>query len=520
MSVSSARSSRRTWSTRLAATVVAGALVLPVGLSAALAGPAVAPSPGAAGIGDPYFPKYGNGGYDVRHYAIGVRYSLGSQELVGDTTLRARATQDLSRFDLDLQLPARKVWVDGRRATFSQHGRELVVTPRSSLTTGDPFVVRVTYAGFPAKLSSHGIGAWWTTSDGALAAGEPEVATLWFPSNDHPRDKANFDIFATTAADKQVISNGRLLGNVRHGKQRTWHWRMPDPMATYLATVVIGDYQIERGTSPGGIPYLYAMTRHMKGALARNARSSLRITPRVVDFYTRKFGFYPFVNAGGTLVNASFGFSLENQTRPNYSKVFFTGGPDHEVVAHELAHMWWGDSVSVHNWRDIWLNEGFATWSSWFYLVNEPGADVTLNEVFKSNYNSLKSWTEFWELSISDPGKSRIFDWAVYARGALALQALRNVMGAAAHNQLLQEWATSHRDGNGTVAEFEALAESISGLDLSTFFAEWLDQADRPLPSAELGFPATMLPGKAGSSDVSPRLPSYLQLRHQRHLRY
>ncbi|MFN8191415.1 MAG: M1 family metallopeptidase [Nocardioidaceae bacterium] len=508
MPVTPARPSRRPWLTRIAAGAAAGALVLPLGLSPADAGPSRAPAPGAAGAGDPYFPKYGNGGYDVRHYAIHIRYALGNHKLVGDTTLRARATQDLSRFDLDLQLPTRRVWVDGRRATFSRHGRELVITPRSPIVSGDAFTVRVTYAGFPAQVASHGIGAWWTTSDGALAAGEPEVATLWFPSNDHPRDKATFDIFATTAAGKQVISNGLLIGKVRHGKQRTWHWRSPDPMATYLATVVIGDYDIERGRSRGGIPYLYAMTRHMKGAMARNARSSLRITPRVVDFYTRKFGFYPFVNAGGTLVNASFGFSLENQTRPNYSKVFFTGGPDHEVVAHELAHMWWGDSVSVNRWRDIWLNEGFATWSSWFYLVNEPGTDMTVNDMFRSYYNSLKSYDEFWQVSISNPGPRRVFDWAVYARGAMALQALRNVMGTEAHNQLLREWASQHRNGDATVEEFEALAESISGLDLTTFFAEWLDQTDRPLPSADLGFPASMLPGKAGSPTLPRTMPA------------
>ena len=176
--------------------------------------------------------------------------------------------------------------------------------------------------------------------------------------------------------------------------------------------------------------------------------------------------------------------------------------------------MWWGDSVSVNRWRDIWLNEGFATWSSWFYLVNEPGADLTVNDTFRSYYNDLKSYDQFWQVSISDPGPRRVFDWSVYIRGGMALQALRNIMGTEAHNQLLREWAAQHRNGDATVEEFEALAESISGLDLTTFFAEWLDQTDRPLPSADLGFPASMLSGKAGSSGSLPTTPGPGVLRY------
>lgn len=494
MTVLPARMAR--WSAALAA----GALVAPMALSSAPAQAALDPTPGAPGVGDTYFPTYGNGGYDVQHYDVHVRYGVGSEKLHGDTTLTATATQDLSSFHLDLSLPASDVWVDGVDATFTQGRHELVVTPATPLLTGAEFDVRVKYAGVPGRTPSPGLGGWFETPDGAVAAGEPEVAVLWFPSNDHPSDKATFDIYVQTRQGKQVISNGLLKGRERVGKDVRWHWKMRQPMATYLATAVIGDYDIVRGRTPGGTPYIYGITQHMGPALDRSARRSLRITPRVVDFFTRKFGFYPFDNTGGTLVNASFGFSLENQTRPNYSKAFFAGGVNHEVVAHELAHMWWGDSVSVAQWRHIWLNEGFATWSSWFYLVNEPGADENLNDVFAANYRGLKGFREFWQLSISDPGSGRVFDYAVYARGALALQALRNKIGAADHNALLRQWAADHRDGNGTVPEFEALAESISGQDLTTFFDEWLDQPNRPRPSVALGFPGSML-----KADVAPR---------------
>ncbi|MFN8193381.1 MAG: M1 family metallopeptidase [Nocardioidaceae bacterium] len=505
---------------RWAAAVAACALVAPFAVSSGLS-PAEAGgvgSPGAPGIGDAYFPNYGNGGYDVGHYDIHVRYGVGSEKLRGDTSLTATATQDLSSFNLDLRLRASKVWVNGDVASFTQSKHELVVTPATGLTNGAAFDVRVRYAGVPGQVRSPGIGAWFETPDGAIAAGEPEVAPLWYPSNDHPSDKATFDIFVQTRKGTQVISNGLLQGRKPVGKDVRWHWKMRTPMATYLATAVIGDYEIDRGTTPGGVPYIYGITEHMKGALDRNARRSLRITPRVVDFFTSKFGFYPFDNTGGTLANASFGFSLENQTRPNYSKVFFSGGVNHEVIAHELAHMWWGDTVSVERWQHIWLNEGFATWSSWFYLVNEPGADLTLNDVFRANYRQLRQFPDFWKLPISDPGRQRLFDYAVYGRGALALQALRNVIGSADHYQLMRQWAADHRDGNGTVPEFEALAESISGQDLTRFFDEWLDQPNRPKPSADLGFPDSML--KSGSTAPLRRVPDSMLIASHRGQRY
>jgi len=487
----------------LGTAVLLGSLLVPAGPATALE-----PTPGAPGIGDHYFPKYGNGGYDVSHYDLSLRYGMKSERLVGDATLTATATQDLSQFNLDLQLRAQRVWVDGHRATFTQGKRELVVVPATPVTDEQEFRVRVTYDGEPATVASRGLGGWWKTSDGAVAAGEPEVATLWFPSNDHPADKATYDITTNVTAGKQVISNGELIDRSRSGERVSWHWRVRQPMATYLATVVIGDYRIERGRTPGGVRYLYGISRHMKPALERAATRSLYQTPKVVDFFTQRLGFYPFDSAGGTLVNASFGFSLENQTRPNYSKVFFQGGKDIDVIAHELAHQWWGDTVSVHRWRDIFMNEGFATWSSWWYQATRPSADFTLNDIFAETYDTMTDWDEFWEVPISDPGASRLFDFAVYYRGAMAVQALRNRIGASTHTELLRQWAAAHRDGNGSLADFEALAETVSGQDLDTFFAEWLDQPDRPMPSAELGFPGSMLRGRAPHPVPDHLIPS------------
>ncbi len=495
---------RRT--TRLAALAAVAALSLPTVAHAE-------PAPGDSGAGDPYFPGYGNGGYDVARYLLRLDYGVVTKRIKGDATIKATATQDLSRFNLDLELAARSVTVDGVAATFSQSGRELVVTPATPIDNGDPFKVRVQYAGKPAQASSStNLGGWFLTSDGAIAAGEPEVASVWFPSNDHPSDKATFDLYVTTKATKKVISNGELRGVKKLGAKKRWHWVSPEPMTTYLATVVIGDYQISRGRTAKGVPWLNAVTNRISKGQRKAAVLSLKKTPAIVDFFTRRFGPYPFSTAGGIIGNASFPFSLENQTRPIYSKVFFgsgAAGVNTEVVAHELAHMWWGDSVSVAQWRDIWLNEGFATWSSWLWAQRQRG--VTLNGIFESYYSYYRTDGGFWRLSIADPGPDRLFDWAVYDRGAMAMQALRNKVGAATHDKILRIWARQHRHGNASLAQFEALAQRKTSKDLTVFFDEWLHQTNRPLPSKALGFPASMLGRTAPTAPLPDGLAERLR---------
>ncbi len=475
---------------RVGAVAAAAALLLPQAVQA------LAPTPGSDGAGDPYFPTYGNGGYDVSHYDIFVDYKITTRQLQGDTTIEAKATQDLSSFNLDLALPASEVLVDSSAATFTQSGQELTVTPSAPILDGQSFVVDVQYAGDPAAATGQTLGGWFLTSDGAVAAGEPEVATVWYPSNDHPSDKAAFDIRVRATKAKEVISNGVLVSRSSAGGKTVWHWQMPQPMTTYLATVVIGDYRITKGRSPGGVPYLNAVTEHLSDKRRVAVRRSLEATPAIVDYFSKRFGKYPFDITGGTAVNATFGFSLENQSRPNYSKVFFGNGPagvNTGVVSHELAHMWWGDSVSVANWKDIWLNEGFATWSSWLWATHEQPRRYTLNRIFADDYAFLATVPSFWKVRVDDPGSDRVFDGAVYERGALALQALRNKIGAAKHDRLLKTWARTHRYANGSVAEFKALAEQVSGKQLDTFFAEWIHQTNRPRPSKALGFPPSML---------------------------
>jgi aminopeptidase N len=432
--------------------------------------------PGAEGIGDPYFPKYGNGGYDVAGYDLKLRYDPKSGELGGTATITATATQDLSRFDLDLaDMKTTKVQVDGRAATAAQNGAELVITPATGIVHGGRFTVVVDYSGKPGQIGNKalGEGGWLRTDDGAIALGQPESASSWYPVNDHPKDKATFALAMTVPDGLEVVSNGVPGPEQSADGWTTWHWTESSPLASYLSTVVIGQYRLTRSTHDGK-PMVVAVADSLPAD--GPAAKSLARTGEVADFLATRFGPYPFDAYGGVALNDSrIGYALETQSRPVYGQAFFAGGQNEGVIAHELAHQWFGDSVALTAWRDIWLNEGFATYAEWLWDEHEGGPSVA--DSFDSAYASF-SWGQGEKAG--DPGVQRLFGDAVYQRGGMTVYALRKTIGDAAFDQLLKRWTSDHRDGNATTEDLKALAEQISGKDLDQFFNAWLYSAAKP----------------------------------------
>jgi aminopeptidase N len=467
---------------RLIALAGAAALVLPLGIAHAAAPDG---THGSRGIGDPYYPTYGNGGYDVDHYGIHVSYVPRTDRLRGTTRIRAHATKDLSRFNLDFVLPVKSVRVDDRRASFKQGEHELVVTPRRTVRAGEPMRVVVTYSGVPSTITSEGVKPWIRTGDGVAAVGEPEGAAWWYPANDHPRDKATYDVRVTVAKRLEALGNGVLVSHRAGPAKRTWHWRESKPMAPYLAFFVVGQFDISRSRADG-LPVITAVASN-GGSEGRYAAKDLRRTPQVLRFESRYFGAYPFDAMGGVAPAADFGFALENQTRPVYTRGFWSAGPNIYVVVHELAHQWYGDSVSVHNWRDIWLNEGFASFAAW--LWSEKHGDGSAKRLFRQTWRTYPRGSDFWHVTIGDPGAHNEFNGAVYDRGAMTLQALRTRIGDTAFFTVLEEWAARHQYGNGSIRQFIALAEQVSEADLGSFFHAWLYRDGRPAVTEANGFP-------------------------------
>jgi len=434
------------------------------------------PVPGAAGIGDDYFPQDGNGGYDVQHYAVDVRYSVSTGELSGTTTVTARATHDLSRFNLDLVLDATSVRVDGTPVGFSSGGHELVVTPAAPISAGTRFAVTVDYHGVPARAQHRGVAPWISSGTEAMATNEPQIAPWWFPANDHPRDKATFDIAVTVPTGQEAVSNGTLVSTTAAPGWDTWRWHVAEPMATYLAFFAAGQFQYESGVSQG-LPYFNAVSQGLDPTNRDAAMRLMRRSPGIVRWLETQLGAYPFSSTGGVTTSLSAGFALENQTRPTYP-FLGNGRFARSIVVHELAHQWFGDDVAVDRWRDIWLNEGFATWSEWKYAEVHGGrsAERTLQERYADYGDSDPVWT----LRVGDPGAHHLFDLAVYDRGAMTLQALRNRIGDDGFKRLLRRWVAEHGGGTGRVGQFERLAEQVSGERLDGFFDAWLFTGHKP----------------------------------------
>ncbi len=654
--------------------------------------------PGAPGVGDPYFPRDGNRGYDVKRYRLDLRYRPATGRLAGVATITARSTQDLSRFNLDLDgLQVQSVRVNGHRATWRRHAGELTIDPKGAgLRRGQGFRTVVRYGGRPRLFQSQSLGAggFFHTDDGAVVAGQPHAASAWFPVNDHPTDKAAYTFRITAPRSLQVVANGSLERRHRHGAVTTWTWAAGKPMASYLATIAIGHFDLahhrRRGISywdaidsrlfrpvaaprtgrqmalsqqadssykrltrsidvpAGGAQLSFWVTRNTEpdwdfffveahtaglddwttltdanghttpgtgascpswlglhpflrhyqtaradgtcaatgstgswhaasgssdgyenwvvdlGAYAGRtvevslsqasdqsfqvygafvddvavstgqgstsfeadgdtldgwttpgppagspgntndwivgtaaqapaspgavARASLRREPEILAFLSRYFGRYPLKVAGGIVEKDDrLQFALETQTRPVYGNVFFTSQTDGDsVVVHELAHQWYGDSLAVRRWRDIWLNEGFATYAEWLWARHEGLG--TPAAIFAGAYNALPPSDPFWSLKIGNPGPNHLFDQPVYLRGAMTLHRLRQVVGDHDFFRILRRWAATRAGGNVTTPEFVRLAERISGRHLHELFRSWLYTSGRP------GVPGTSTP--------------------------
>jgi aminopeptidase N len=434
---------------------------------------------GASGAGDPYFPLQGNGGYDVGHYALDLRYDPATDRLSGTVTISATATEALTRFDLDLrrELAVSSVTVNGVAASYAQPAdlvQELVVTPAQPLSLGQGFTVAVSYAGVPPVITDpdNSIEGMVPTEDGVFTVGEPQGSPGWYPCNDTPTDKATYDFRATVPQGLTAVANGELVGTpTTSAGWTTFTWHSGQPMSTYLSTVTVGAFETSTGTTPAGIPYYLAVDP----TAAAQSQVVLSKLPAIVDYFQSVYGTYPFSSAGAIVDPAKeVGYALETQTKP-----IFDRPPDELTLAHELAHQWYGDAVTLERWRDIWLNEGFAEFSSW--LWSEHTGQASAQQFFDRWYAQPASHDYFWDPPPADPGDpAHIFAWSEYERGAMTLQALRVKLGDPTFFQIMRGWYGRHLYGNARVEDFTAYAQQVSGADLHHFFDVWLYQPGKP----------------------------------------
>lgn len=452
------------------------ALLLALALLAPACTGGVEGKPGASGVHDPYFPKLGNGGYDVTHYDLTLDVDPDEQTLRGTAAITARATQDLSSFNLDLAgLTVDSATVEGRPAAVNRAGDELTLRTdakaENRLRKGETFRTVIRYSGSPKTLTDPDDSeeGWLPTDDGALALGEPTGAMAWFPGNNHPSDKATYDLKVTVPKGLTAVSNGVQAGPpTTRGDRTTYRWHTAEPMATYLATLAVGRFETKTSMMAGGITVFTAVDPESAKA---SARTVARV-PEVVRWEAEHFGSYPF-SATGAIVDRKndAGYALETQNRP-----FFPGPPSIGLLVHEMAHQWFGDSVTPESWRDMWLNEGLATYAEW--LWEEEKEDTPAQESFDEAYEDDDNWAF---PPADPPSAADISEQPVYGRGAMVIHKIREAVDDDEEFfALLAGWTKAHRHGNASTADFTAYVDKETGQDLSGLWKKWLYGRSRP----------------------------------------
>ena len=426
-------------------------------------------TPGATSVGTSYVPGAPNTGYGVDSYDLDLRYRVATNRLDGTAVITATSTRALSKLTLDLsRLQVSKVKLRGSRTTrFTQTANKLTILPAAPIPADTSFELTVEYAGAPVpRPSPWGPVGWEELTDGVLVAAQPTGAPSWFPCNDDVADKASYSVRVATEQAYTVVCNGMLAEHRVLGGRGHWHYVQEEPTATYLATLQIGRYSRKEtmfGTVHGVLAYPPAIEARVTADFAK--------VPAMMTAFEELFGPYPFGSYTVVVTADDLEIPLESQALATFGANHADGhGGAERLIAHELAHQWFGNSVGLAHWKDIWLNEGFACYSEWLWSESKGGPNAdTMARQFRRHLVSQPA-----DLVLGDPGPVLMFDDRVYKRGALTLHALRRTIGDEMFFDVLRAWTDRHRFGIVTTDDFRALAETMSSRSLAALFDSWL----------------------------------------------
>ena len=421
------------------------------------------------GIGDALFPSLGNPGIDVEHYTLALDYDPQRHQISATAHLDLVMTEDRSTFSLDSDGPVvSSVVVDGSPATFVAAQPELLITPGVPLTSGQRVGVDVTYTLSPEPIPSAAgqtVG-WFTTPGGSYVLNEPEGAHTWIPCDDHPSDQATFRFELTVPTGLTAVANGALIDHTSTATTETWVWQEDRPMATYLIQLLTGDYELVDGVGPNGLPLVSAVLREDRDTV----QSYLDTIDDQIDYFDDFFGPYPLDRYGIAIADSVSGLAMETMGRSQFSRDdFSTGRLDYVqelLLSHELAHQWFGDAVSPSRWIDVWLNESFATYGEWMWL--DHAGVRTMEDSASSGLTGRESD------ATATPTAAAMFSFNRYDGGAVVLHALRKTIGDELFFTLMRRWVADNNGSSRTTEDFVALANEVSGQDLTEFFATWL----------------------------------------------
>ena len=431
----------------------------------------------SAPVIDPYLPTAGNFGYRVSRYELELEYKVAINRLAGTATVTAVTLAELQTFSLDLSsaLSVAKVTVNGKRPKHFRTDRDkLHITLADRLPAGAAMTVAVRYSGTPRpKRTPWGEVGFEELTEGALVAGQPNGASSWFPCDDHPSAKASFRIQIATESAYLTLANGKLLSRRARAGMTTWTYEQSEPTSTYLITLQVGPYT-RRRMAKNGVEIFSVLPDRLR----REFDHDFGRQPQMMKLFVKLFGPYPLADGYTVVVtDDDLEIPLEAQGISIFGANHCDGRRGSErLVAHELAHQWFGNSVTAQRWRHIWLHEGFACYAEWLWSdhCGERSADDWARHYHRRLVDSPQ------DLVLADPGPQDMFDDRVYKRGALALHALRRRIGDDAFFALLREWTSRYRHASVVTDDFIALAAQYTEDSLRPLWAAWLYSAEAP----------------------------------------
>ncbi|NKT14850.1 M1 family metallopeptidase [Prescottella equi] len=426
---------------------------------------------------DPYLPRNGNRGYRVSRYDLELTYKVHSNRLSGKATITATTTDVRPRVSLDLAptMQVAKLSVNGRRvAKYTHRDGKLTITPAQKIPAGGVLTISVQYSGNPQPIVTEwGDVGWEELTEGALVASQPNGAPSWFPCDDHPSCKASYRISITTDSPYHALANGKLVRKQTKASHTTWVYEQTEPMSTYLATLQIGPYE-RRHVGHGRVP-LHAV--HPPDLRDRFDHDFGR-QPQMMEVFEKLFGPYPFEDYSVVVTDDDLEIPIEAQGLSIFGANHCDGRRGSErLVAHELAHQWFGNSLTLGQWKDIWLHEGFACYAEWLWSENSGGPDAHTHAA--QAHRGLAGKPQ--DILLGDPGPELMFDDRIYKRGALTLHALRQHLGDDAFFGLLQQWTAKYRHATVSTEQFTDLAAHFTDRPLRALWDSWLGA--KPLPA-------------------------------------
>ncbi|WP_079177957.1 M1 family metallopeptidase [Streptomyces mangrovisoli] len=461
----------------------------------------------SAGL-DPYFPANGDTRYRVHRYELALDYRPGPNRLSGTARIFAIAGRAaLTEFQLNLaDFKIGRVRVDGRQPRYTHRGGRLRITPAKALRAGAAFTVEVHWSGNPKPVASPwgGLG-WEELADGALVASQPVGAPSWYPCNDRPSDKAAYLLSVTTPSAYQVVAGGRLLTRTTKASTTTYVYEQSAPTSSYLVGLSVGKYQtvLLGDPGPGGV----VQHGHIPAHLLPRFSADFARQPAMMDLFQELFGPYPFDEYAVLVTEEELDVPVEAQGLSVFGANHVDGVRGSErLVAHELAHQWFGNSVSVADWRHIWLNEGLAKYAEWLWSERSGGA--TAQQRAALAHRKLSSQPQ--DLRLADPGRKSMFDDRLYERGGVTVHAIRCALGDEAFFRMLQSWTRLHRGGTVTTPTFVSHVARFANDSVEDLFAAWVYSAALPPLPTPAPAPA---PAPAPVAEPEPVAPPEPQAR-------